>query len=125
MSPPPPLPRPPLQESIPLYLDQYVSFLSTQSNYQRISMLLGILHSLVTQGYIQPRLVCEVLLKYLTINNEIVWSESLDLVRKLVGGVHYKGCRDLMKLLFTKFDCLPRTIPEHQIPVILKGQEVA
>ena len=101
-----------------------MEFLSSQTNHQRVSVLLGTLRSLVSHGYVQPRLVCEVLLKYLDIRNEIVWSESLDLIHNLVVGVHYKGCRDLMKLLFSKFDALPRTIPEEQITSILKGQEV-
>lgn len=113
-----------LQESIPLYLDQFVSFAVSQSNHQHVTVLLQTLHSLVSQGYAQPRLVCEILLKYLDIRNPVVWAASLELVRNLVGGVHYKGCRDLMKLLFNIFDCLPRNVPEHQISALLKGQEV-
>lgn len=114
-----------LQDSIPLYLDQYVSFTVSQSNHQRVSILLNTLHSLVSQGYAQPRLVCEILLKYLDIRNIMFWTESLELVRKLVGGVHYKGCRDLMKLLFNMFDCLPRKVPEEQTAALLKGQQVS
>lgn len=112
------------QDSIPAYLDQYVSFVASQANHQRVSILLDTLQSLVSQGYVQPRLVCELLLKYLDLRNETVWTASLELVRNMVGGVHYKGCRDLMKLLFNKFDCLPRSIPEQQISAVLKGQEV-
>lgn len=87
-------------------------------------MLMETLHSLVSQGYAPPRLVCEILLKYLDIRNMVVWTESLELVRNLVGGVHYKGCRDLMKQLFNVFDRLPRNIPEQQTTALLKGQEV-
>jgi hypothetical protein len=114
-----------LQESIPMYLEQYVSFMKSQTNYQHITMLLETLQALVSQGYAQPRPLCEILLKYLDIRNPIVWSESLDLVRNLVGGVHYKGCRDLMKQLFNIFDCLPRNVPEQQLPALLKGQRVS
>lgn len=113
------------QDSIPLYVDQYVSFAVSQSNHQHVAVLMETLHTLVSQGYAQPRLVCEILLKYLDIRNTIVWTLSLDLVHKLVGGVHYKGCRDLMKLLFNIFDCLPRNVPEQQTTALLKGQEVS
>lgn len=107
-----------------MYLEQFVSFTSTQTNYQHITMLLETLQALVSQGYAQPRPVCEILLKYLDIRNPLVWSQSLDLVRSMVGAVHYKGCRDLMKQLFNIFDCLPRNIPEQQLSALMKGQEV-
>ena len=55
----------------------------------------------------------------------MVWVESLELVRNLVGGLHYKGCRDMMKLLFNIFDRLPRNVPENQVKALLKGQEVS
>lgn len=114
-----------MQESIPLYVDQYISFAVTQSNHQHVAMLMDTLHSLVSQSFVPPRLVCETLLKYLDIRNSIVWTLCLDLVRRLVSGVHYKGCRDLMKLLFNVFDCLPRNVPEQQVAALLKGQEVS
>ena len=41
-----------LQES---YLDQYVSFLSAQSNHQRVVYLLDILVTLVTNGTIRSK----------------------------------------------------------------------
>ncbi len=96
-----------------------------QSNHQRVSVLMETLHSLVSQGHAQPRLVCEILLKYLDIRNITVWMLSLELVRNLVGGVHYKGCRDLMKQLFGIFDRLPRNVPEQQTAALLKGQQVS
>lgn len=72
------------------------------------------------------RFVCEALVRHLDLlSNMLVWSESLDLVQEIVGGVHYKGCRDIMKLLFDKFDHLPRQIPEDHVVALLKGQEVS
>ena len=106
-------------------MDQYVSFAVSQSNHQHVTVLFRTLQALVTQGYIHPRLVCEILLKYLDIRNTMVWVESLELVRNLVGGLHYKGCRDMMKLLFNIFDRLPRNVPENQVKALLKGQEVS
>lgn len=72
------------------------------------------------------RFVCEALVHHLNLfDNMLVWSESLNLVQEKVGGVHYKGCRDLMKLLFDKFDHLPRQIPEEHLVALLKGQKVS
>ena len=107
-----------------MFVEQYVSFVSMQTNYERVCVLLATLKTLVSQQCLNGRLVCEVLLTYLDINNRLVWVQTLDLVRGLVGGVHYKGVRDLMKLLFNKFDCLPRNIPEHHLSALKKGQEV-
>ncbi len=101
-----------------------MSFVSVQSNYERVCVLLDALKSLAAQNCVNGRVVCEYLLTYLDISNRLVWGQSLELVRELVGGVHYKGVRDLMKLLFNKFDCLPRNIPEHQLAALKKGQEV-
>lgn len=70
--------------------------------------------------------VCESLVRHLNLSgNALVWSETLDLVQEIVGGVHYKGCRELMKLLFDKFDHVPRQIPEEQVVALLKGQKVS
>ena len=69
--------------------------------------------------------MCEVLLKHLTIENEAVWSKSLELVRKIIGGVDYKGCRELMKLLLDRFDKLPRCISNQDVPAIKNGQMVS
>ena len=70
--------------------------------------------------------VCSSLVRHLNLfGNALVWSETLDLVQDTVGGVHYKGCRDIMKLLFDKFDHLPRQIPEDLVMPLLKGQKVS
>ena len=69
--------------------------------------------------------MCESLVRHLNLSgNALVWSETLDLVQDIVGGVHYKGCRDIMKLLFDKFDHVPRQIAEEQVVALLKGQKV-
>ena len=70
------------------------------------------------------RSVCETLMRHLNFGNVLVWSESLDLINDIVGGVYYKGCRDIMKLLFDKFDHLHCQIPEDHAVALLKGQKV-
>ena len=48
---------------------------------------------------LQPRLVCESLLNCdkLSYNNSQHWIQSFKLVRRIVGGVDYKGVREIMK----------------------------
>ncbi len=46
------------------------------------------------------------------------------LVRNIVGGVDYKGCREIMKLVLDCFDQLPRSIPEKDIVALHSGREV-
>ena len=43
-----------LQENLPVYLDQYVSFIASQKNHQRVTSLLLVLRNLITQGHLKP-----------------------------------------------------------------------
>ena len=43
-----------MQESLPVYLDQYVSYIADQSNHQRVASLLQVLRSLIAQGHLKP-----------------------------------------------------------------------
>lgn len=43
-----------LQESLPIYLDQYVSYIAEQRNHQRVASLLLVLRNLISQGHLKP-----------------------------------------------------------------------
>ena len=70
------------------------------------------------------RLVCESVLKQLNMANQLSWKHGMLLVRNIVGGVDYKGCREIMKLVLDCFDQLPRSIPEKDIVALHSGREV-
>lgn len=57
-------------------------------------------------------------------NNQLTWKNGMLLVRNIVGGVDYKGCREIMKLVLDRFDQLPRSIPEKEINALHSGREV-
>ncbi|KAL5478126.1 hypothetical protein EMCRGX_G025007 [Ephydatia muelleri] len=107
-----------------LYMDQYMLFVANQVNHLRVVHLFKVVSNLVAMGTLQSRLACEVVLRYLDLSKEMVWKESLKFIKEIIGGVDYKGCRDLTKQLLQRFDQLPLVVPEHQIPALQQGQEL-
>ena len=79
-----------MQEVQAVYLQQYVEYLCSQSNHQRVRSLLSLLSSLTETGVVSTRLVCEQLLRHLDLSNLLFWGEALVTVRAIVGGVDYK-----------------------------------
>ena len=56
--------------------------------------------------------------------NHLTWKHGMLLVRNIVGGVDYKGCREIMKLVLDCFDQLPRNIHERNVTALHSGREV-
>ena len=56
--------------------------------------------------------------------NQLTWQHGMSLVRSIVGGVDYKGCREIMKLILDRFDQLPRSIHEREVNILHSGREV-
>jgi mediator of RNA polymerase II transcription subunit 23 len=101
-----------------------MNYFISQSNPQRVEILTSTLESLVAKNIIPSRLICEALLTHLDINNMLSWQHGLSLIRSIIGGVDYKGCREVMKLLLDKFDKLQRNIPTKHIPALNEGRKV-
>ena len=83
-----------------MYLQQYVEYLCSQSNHQRVRNLLSLLSSLTETGVVSTRLVCEQLLCHLDLSNLLFWGEALVTVRAIVGGVDYKVRAGATRLAF-------------------------
>lgn len=90
-----------VQEVQAVYLQQYVEYLCSQSNHQRMRNLLSLLSSLAETGIVSTRLVCEQLLCHLDLSNLLFWGEALVTVRGIVGGVDYK-----VRARATRLTCL-------------------
>lgn len=112
------------QETMPAHVEQYVKFVAIQNNHQRVVRLLELLATLVASGIIKARLVCETILRCVDPSKEATWQEALKVVRRIVGGVDYKGCRDLIRCILDHFERQPRAIPEHKLPALLKGKDL-
>ena len=79
------------------------------SNPKKLDQLYGFLYTAVGRHVLQARLVCESILNCdkLSYSNSTHWVKSFGLVRKVVGGVDYKGVREIMKNCIEKAALLP------------------
>lgn len=79
------------------------------TNHKRLKLLLGLLENLVSSNVLPPRMVCESILSCdkLIYNLPDFWIESFTLIRKILGGVDYKGVREIMKGCMEKACTIP------------------
>ncbi|KAM7295580.1 mediator of RNA polymerase II transcription subunit 23 [Ixodes scapularis] len=100
------------QESLETALKQYISVVACLSNHRQMQTLLSLLHHAVTSNVLQAKPVCEALLAsekfHYTV--EEYWCQSLSLIQKIVGGIEYKGVRDLLKVVFEKALSIPSSV---------------
>lgn len=89
------------QEQQELALKQYLLITCTRSNQSRLKLLLGLLENLVECGVLSARLVCEAIMnsEKLVYKNEQFWVECFNLIYRIIGGVEYKGVREIMKVI--------------------------
>ncbi|XP_008216794.1 mediator of RNA polymerase II transcription subunit 23 [Nasonia vitripennis] len=79
------------------------------TNYRRMHLILTLLEKLVSNNVLPARLVCECILSCdkLKYQNEEFWIKCFTLVRHIIGGVDYKGVRDVLKACREKAHSLP------------------
>jgi len=92
-----------------LAVKQYVNQVGALSSTQKISPLLDLLQHAVNTHVVSPRMACEAVLNCdkLDYENATLWIASFKLVRQVVGGVDYKGVREIMKNCIEKAHNLP------------------
>ncbi|XP_013404828.1 mediator of RNA polymerase II transcription subunit 23 [Lingula anatina] len=90
-------------------LKAYVSAVYNQRNSKRSQKLFSMLEYLVENSIVSAKQVCEAVLHCdkLKHENEALWCQTFQLLRKIVGGVDYKGCRDLFRLVLEKCQTIP------------------
>jgi mediator of RNA polymerase II transcription subunit 23 len=112
------------------YLDEaakfYIKLTGKLNNNCVLKRVFAYLHSAVNKHKIEPRAVCDAVLKseYLTYENSALWIVSFQLVRQIVGGVDYKGVREIMKLCIEKALGLPTNIDKSLAPQLEALKEV-
>ncbi|XP_068748521.1 mediator of RNA polymerase II transcription subunit 23-like [Montipora capricornis] len=91
-----------------LLLD-FVSFIYNENNPRRIDLAFGLLGSLVETSLLPSRLLCDAILKtpHLSFHKEAMWCKTFQLLLRIIGGVDYKGCRDILSLVFQRFQNIP------------------
>ncbi|XP_008216793.1 mediator of RNA polymerase II transcription subunit 23 isoform X2 [Nasonia vitripennis] len=79
------------------------------TNYKRMHLVLSLLENLVSTNVLPARLVCECIFgcEKLQYQNKEFWVECFTLIRHIIGGVDYKGVREILKACEEKAHILP------------------
>lgn len=114
------------QESHEQCIQWIVKFIHGQHSPKRISFLYDCLAMAVETGLLPPRMVCESLINSDTLEWERtqLWALTFQLVRKIIGGVDYKGVRDLLKVILEKILTIPNTVSSAVVQQLLAAREV-
>ncbi|KAG9347480.1 hypothetical protein JZ751_005047 [Albula glossodonta] len=103
-----------------------VRFIHGQHSPKRISFLYDCLAMAVETNLLPPRMVCEALISSDSLEWERtqLWALTFRLIRKIIGGVDYKGVRDLLKALLEKIQTIPNTVSSAVVQQLLAAREV-
>ncbi|KAL1770137.1 mediator of RNA polymerase II transcription subunit 23 isoform X2 [Sigmodon hispidus] len=114
------------QDSHEQCIQWIVKFIHGQHSPKRISFLYDCLAMAVETGLLPPRMVCESLINSDTLEWERtqLWALTFKLVRKIIGGVDYKGVRDLLKVILEKILTIPNTVSSAVVQQLLAAREV-
>ncbi|XP_061846688.1 mediator of RNA polymerase II transcription subunit 23 isoform X4 [Colius striatus] len=114
------------QDSHEQCIQWIVRFVHSQHSPKRISFLYDCLAMAVETGLLPPRMVCESLINSDTLEWERtqLWALTFTLIRKIIGGVDYKGVRDLLKVMLEKISTIPNTVSSAVVQQLLAAKEV-
>lgn len=90
-------------------LQEFVLHIYHENNPRRRDLEFGFLGNLVETSLFPARLVCDAILKtpHLSFQKEGMWCKTFQLLLRIIGGVDYKGCRDILSLVFQRFHKIP------------------
>ncbi|KAK3090128.1 hypothetical protein FSP39_009382 [Pinctada imbricata] len=108
------------KDALDVALKTYVSRIYQQKNGRRIDLLLDLLEFMIENNILRDgttnvkhehfcKMICESLLSsdHLSYQASVMWIKTFHYIRKVIGGVDYKGCRDLLKLVLEKCTSIP------------------
>ncbi|KAJ0060887.1 hypothetical protein NL108_001747, partial [Boleophthalmus pectinirostris] len=103
-----------------------VRFIHSQHSPKRIAFLYDCLAMAVETSLLTPRMVCVALISSDTLEWERtqLWALTFKLIRKIIGGVDYKGVRDLLKAVLDKIQTIPTTVSSAIVQQLLAAREV-
>ncbi|XP_046729572.1 mediator of RNA polymerase II transcription subunit 23 isoform X1 [Silurus meridionalis] len=103
-----------------------VRFVHNQHSPKRISFLYDCLAMAVETSLLPPRMVCQALIgsECLEWERTQLWSLTFKLIRKIIGGVDYKGVRDLLKAVLDKTQTIPNLVSSAVVQQLLPAREV-
>ncbi|KAI5734599.1 hypothetical protein M8J77_008576 [Diaphorina citri] len=105
-------------ENQELGIKQFLVLAGNTNSHSRKGFLFNVLEQLVADNVLPARLVCECILSSdkLQYKNEDFWIKSFQLVRKIIGGVDYKGVREIMKICCEKACAMPPVLTANVAP---------
>uniref|UniRef100_UPI003AAF8F85 mediator of RNA polymerase II transcription subunit 23 isoform X7 n=1 Tax=Centroberyx gerrardi TaxID=166262 RepID=UPI003AAF8F85 len=114
------------QESHDQCVQWIVRFIHSQHSPKRISFLYDCLAMAVETSLLPPRMVCVALISSDSLEWERtqLWALTFRLIRKIIGGVDYKGVRDLLKAVLDKIQTIPTTVSSAVVQQLLAAREV-
>ncbi|XP_014226928.1 mediator of RNA polymerase II transcription subunit 23-like [Trichogramma pretiosum] len=103
------------QESM---VKKFLGVAANITNYRKMQLITNLLEHLVMTNLLPARLVCECILSCdkLDYHNKEFWIVSFTLIRRIIGGVDYKGVREVMKTCKVKAHTLPSVIDSSTQP---------
>nr|XP_055042926.1 mediator of RNA polymerase II transcription subunit 23 isoform X1 [Misgurnus anguillicaudatus] len=114
------------QESHDQCVQWIVRFIHSQHSPKRISFLYDCLAMAVETNLLPPRMVCQALISSDSLEWERtqLWALTFKLIRKIIGGVDYKGVRDLLKAVMDKIQTVPNFVSSAVVQQMLAAREV-
>ncbi|XP_076872671.1 mediator of RNA polymerase II transcription subunit 23 isoform X1 [Brachyhypopomus gauderio] len=114
------------QESHEPCVQWTVRFIHSQHSPKRISFLYDCLAMAVETSLLPPRMVCQALIgsEALEWERTQLWALTFRLIRKIIGGVDYKGVRDLLKAVLDKVQTIPTLVSSAIVQHLLPAREV-
>ncbi|CAG2056360.1 unnamed protein product [Timema podura] len=97
---------------------QYLVMAAGMTNSSRLKMLLSMLETLVLNNILPARMVCECILacEKLQYLQGDFWVECFNLIRRIIGGVDYKGVREIMKGCRERAQTIPSILNASVLP---------
>lgn len=97
-----------------------------RANLTQLKLFFNTLDFLVGNSVLGARVVCEQLLscEKLDIKNELFFVECFKLIKRLIGGVDYKGVREIMKGCREKANSFPSEFSTAILPQLMSVYDV-
>ncbi|XP_065086456.1 mediator of RNA polymerase II transcription subunit 23 [Ochlerotatus camptorhynchus] len=107
-------------------LRSYLIHVAGINHRNKVHKHLQVLKDLVGKNIIPARLLCEQIMssEKLAYQNQSFWIECFQVVRRVIGGVDYKGVREIMKCCKEKALSFPSGIGSSVLPQMLELTEV-
>ncbi|XP_055535725.1 mediator of RNA polymerase II transcription subunit 23 [Wyeomyia smithii] len=107
-------------------LRQYLNYVAVIPHRNKVHKHMQVLNKIVGLNIIPARLLCEQIMssEKLVYQNQSFWIECFQVVRKTIGGVDYKGVREIMKCCKEKALSFPSAIGASILPQMLELTEV-